>query len=175
MEIIEKRKQYLKEWREKNREKRNNYLAKWRANNRDKINAINKKWRDQNREQINARAKVESKKRAESGYYKKWREGNREKYRKYHRDYYHNHNRKAQVLAATRKRQIQKLAATPSWLTKNHIKDIEQIYIQASESGLTVDHIVPLQGEKVCGLHVPWNLQLLSHSDNSRKGNRFEV
>jgi len=174
MAISEERKRYLAEWREKNKEKRNAYLAEWRANNRDKTRAANKKWAAKNREEIRIKALEEGKKRAVSGYYKKWREKNREKHREYHRNYYHdNPGRKTQVLISVRKRQAAKLSATPCWLSEEHIKEIGRFYIEAAMVGLTVDHIIPLQGVIVCGLHVPWNLQLMSHSDNSGKGNRF--
>lgn len=67
-----------------------------------------------------------------------------------------------------------KLQAIPPWLTEMDMKKIEEIYKKAAELGLTVDHEIPLQGKGICGLHVPWNLQLLSRSANSSKGNKFK-
>ena len=64
--------------------------------------------------------------------------------------------------------------ATPQWLTREQLAQIASVYQQAVESGLTVDHIVPLKGKSVRGLHVPWNLQLLPGSLNYSKNNRFE-
>tara|TARA_R110000868_G_scaffold5466_13_gene32930 strand:- start:689 stop:883 length:195 start_codon:yes stop_codon:yes gene_type:complete len=49
---------------------------------------------------------------------------------------------------------------------------IEELYKKANKLNLEVDHIVPLQGDNVCGLHVPCNLQLLSKKDNASKGNK---
>lgn len=68
------------------------------------------------------------------------------------------------------KRIANKKHATPIWVD---LKAIQEIYINCPK-GLTVDHIVPLQGTNVCGLHVPWNLQYLTRSENSSKGNRLK-
>lgn len=81
--------------------------------------------------------------------------------------------------AKTRKRKAAKLQRTPPWLSAEHKNQIDKFYWEAAEISqlvgefYTVDHIVPLQGRSVSGLHVPWNLQILSKSANSAKGNRF--
>ncbi len=59
--------------------------------------------------------------------------------------------------------------ATPFW---SDMEEIQRIYNNCPPN-MAVDHIVPIAGEKVCGLHVPCNLQYLSKIENSRKGNRF--
>ncbi len=73
------------------------------------------------------------------------------------------------------RRRAAKLNATPAWLTREHKKEMIEVYRKSEQLGLTVDHIVPLRGKTVCGLHVPWNLQLLTLSDNSRKNNSLMV
>ena len=72
------------------------------------------------------------------------------------------------------------LGATPSWLTEDQIEAIRLAYWLAEDlyavSGQKyhVDHIVPLQGRNVCGLHVPWNLQILPSDINISKSNKHE-
>ncbi len=72
-----------------------------------------------------------------------------------------------------------KLNATPKWLTKQNLIEIQDIYFCCSEYNRLleeqyhVDHIIPLQGEYICGLHVPWNLQILTAKENQNKGNKY--
>ncbi len=69
--------------------------------------------------------------------------------------------------------------AKPKWLTDDHLFMIAEIYeLRDLRSQLTgvvhhVDHIVPLRGQNCCGLHVPWNLQVIPAQDNLKKSNRL--
>lgn len=83
---------------------------------------------------------------------------------------------KSAYLAKWAKRRAQKLQATPKWAD---LKAIDAIYAEAArltvETGIQheVDHIVPLQGKTVCGLHVDWNLQILTRAANRSKSNKL--
>jgi len=67
-----------------------------------------------------------------------------------------------------------KIEATPLWLTAKMREEMDNIYRLAKELScpVHVDHIIPLKGDNVCGLHVPWNLQLLSPKANLTKSNK---
>jgi hypothetical protein len=60
--------------------------------------------------------------------------------------------------------------ATPAWADQARIS---QIY-RGCPDGFHVDHVVPLHGKTVSGLHVPENLQYLPAVDNMKKGNKFD-
>ena len=83
------------------------------------------------------------------------------------------------VLNSLRKRRHR--LATPKWLTYRQKQDIKALYQQAvTLSTLTgeqyaVDHIVPINGEAVCGLHVPWNLRVITQEENLKKSNKHDI
>jgi len=70
--------------------------------------------------------------------------------------------------------------AVPNWITTKQRKEIRAIYLHAADCRAVtgeeyhVDHIIPLKGETVCGLHVPWNLQVLPADVNTSKSNKWE-
>jgi hypothetical protein len=78
--------------------------------------------------------------------------------------------------AETAKRRARKKLAMPPWVDQ---KAIRAVYVECKrlsrETGqkLEVDHIIPLQGRDVSGLHVPWNLQIIPSVDNRRKANKL--
>lgn len=77
------------------------------------------------------------------------------------------------------KRRASQKQATPSWLTEEHYSQIKGMYDLARECEILtgdkyhVDHIVPLAGEAISGLHVPWNLQVLPAEINIAKSNSY--
>ncbi len=94
--------------------------------------------------------------------------------------FYSTPNQLAKHAAKQQRRRAIKLQATPPWLNDTHRQEIEAVHQQAKtlelESGMPyhVDHIIPLRGKKVCGLHVPWNLQALPAIVNLKKSNKVE-
>lgn len=84
------------------------------------------------------------------------------------------------ALAFCAKRRAIKLQRTPAWLTREHYNKITALYKESKRlknqygTQYCVDHIIPLSGELVSGLHVPWNLQILTKSQNSSKSNFFD-
>jgi len=74
------------------------------------------------------------------------------------------------------KRRARQLEARPPWVEAHLFRPIyEECVRKSRETGIEhhVDHIVPLQGKNVCGLDVPWNLQILKASENCAKSNLF--
>ena len=78
--------------------------------------------------------------------------------------------------AAVARRRILERQATPLWANDFVIEEAYELAaLRTKVFGFSwhVDHIVPLQGKLVCGLHVETNLQVIPAKDNLRKGNRF--
>ena len=85
------------------------------------------------------------------------------------------------VKADNKHRRTKHKQATPKWLTQEHKAQIKQFYLDAmlvsKVTGVSyaVDHIVPLRGELVSGLHVPWNLAVITREENSKKSNKINL
>ena len=92
-----------------------------------------------------------------------------DKYRQANKPYY---------AAQRAKRRAAQLERTPPWSNQSDIEGMYKLAARLSElTGvlMEVDHIIPLQGELVSGLHVATNLQIIPRSTNRRKGNRYHV
>jgi hypothetical protein len=73
-------------------------------------------------------------------------------------------------VAISAQRRAAELQRTPKWADATAIKR----FYEARPAGMAVDHIVPLQGKTVCGLHVLGNLQYLTIHENRIKSNQFD-
>lgn len=81
--------------------------------------------------------------------------------------------------ALAKRYKLKKVNATPKWLSESQLLNIKckyQLAAMLNVHGVEawhVDHIVPIRGKDVCGLHVPWNLRVIPAKENMSKGNKL--
>lgn len=107
-------------------------------------------------------------------YQAKWRVKNAKIYKIQHnkRSKQHYLANKKYYNAKTRLREKRIRNAMPKWLTTGQIEEMKNFYKNCPE-GFHVDHIIPLKGKNISGLHVPSNLQYLHAKENLSKSNKF--
>ena len=122
--------------------------TRWRRENAGKVSAYSKKW------MAKIPPEILSQKRKE--------------YRKLNPEMFAKHSVK---------RRSSEKAASPQWLSNEDKKQMNLVYLKRDFiNELTgvkheVDHIYPIQGKDSCGLHVPWNLRIMTSTENRRKKN----
>lgn len=153
--------------------------------NRDKYIALSKQWDEAHKEQVKERKR---KYRQSLSREKLDKENLKTRLRYYaniekqsaRKKLYRSKNKHI-VNANAAKRRAAQLFRTPKWLSKNDIDKIKLIYKEATlktkinNELWVVDHIIPLQGKIVSGLHVPDNLQLMRARDNESKQHKYEI
>jgi len=129
-------------------------------------NVVKKAYREKNREQLLVEKKLDY-------------QLNKDRYLANKKQYRQDNKGKINALVAARKAVIKQ--RTPKWLNEIGRERIQNEYklaallTKVTGQSWHVDHIIPLQGNLVSGLHVPSNLQVMAGIDNIRKKNKFEV
>jgi hypothetical protein len=138
--------QYMKEYYKNHPEKRKSRDDKYRENNKEKVEEYSLIYRRKNADKLKK-------------YSLNWNKANKERHS-----------------ASKAKRRARLLEAMPKWADNDIIISIyKEAILRSKTEGIQydVDHIIPLQGKNVCGLHVHTNLQILLSDDNRRKSNKF--
>ena len=171
----ERKKEYNRKHYQKNKEHLNERSRKYRLENKDYLKDHDRKYYHENKE-------------GRREYARKYYQDNIEavkEYRLENKDYLNERNRERKkenpdkTRAYAAKRRSRKHNATPEWLTEEQDNKIKLYYKIAKALEMMdgvkrhVDHIVPLKGSGVRGLHVPWNLQILTAEQNLSKNNSY--
>jgi hypothetical protein len=136
---------------------RADYFAAYNRN--DVVKEQKHDWYLANREQVIARAKLQTKDQKRA-YQTAWKERNL-----------------VWVRADTKARRRKHRQATPPWITRKQKSEMRALYqiaitmTKTTGEAYVVDHIYPLRSDTVCGLHVPWNLRVITREENLRKSN----
>jgi 5-methylcytosine-specific restriction endonuclease McrA len=167
---------YDKEYRAKNAEKKKAYRAERYAKNKDAVIAESKRRYEENKHNILSRRSQYRQANADkiSDVNRLWRGQNSEYLALKKAEWARNNPDKVRAISS--KRRASELMATPSWADLDEITLVYKLAVEMQECEnrkYHVDHIIPLQGKTVCGLHVSWNLQILPAEQNLKKGNKL--
>ena len=178
----EARKTYLRKYAAEHKDEALARVKAWRKANPEKLAEQNKRYAEKHPEIVKAKIlrskwkNIEIRRLKDKEAAREYRALNKEKIAVSKKKYAQANKGKINALVA--KREAAKLLRTPKWLSEDDLWMIEQAYelaaLRTKMFGFSwhVDHVLPLQGKTVSGLHVPINLQVIIGIENVRKGNR---
>jgi hypothetical protein len=146
---LEKVNKRVRELRKENPKKYLEKKREYKAKNKERIAQVDKIWQANNKETIHKHSN-------------NWKKKN-----------------KPRVYNYIKQREM-KIKGCSLKLSKESNNEIKSFYKECqslnanSNKKYQVDHIIPITSDIICGLHVPWNLQILTKSENSSKKNKFD-
>lgn len=176
------RKIYMEEYRKANAKQIAKTSKEWREKNKSKINAnARKRWTNdeeyRNKKTQRSKAYVQQNREKTNQYFRDWSKRNPQS--KYESQRRWRQNNTDHVNHLNRLRETSVIKRTPHWLTDCDFILIKKKYelakskTQSTGEQWVVDHILPLRGELVSGLHVPSNLRVIKATTNARKYNKY--
>lgn len=150
------------------------------SDNREAVLESKRRYYAENKEKFSQKHKErmsdESFRKRKAAVTRHWYRENKDRRKDYMQGHYENN--KPVYMAYSAKRRASKKQQTPSWANEQAIRAFyEEAARLEQETGIKhhVDHIIPLQGKLVSGLHVESNLQVIPANDNLSKSNHYEV